>query len=135
MKIRLGEGNITKKKSIIDKIKPTGYGKYLGALIRKHGLEKDFFLGSLFEEKMIIEYQMANVFICPSSIGNSPNSLEEAQLIGVPVKSSYVGDTLDMIEGHKIGYYIVSWKWRCWPKIFVNFLIIQVLHLSYRKVL
>lgn len=104
LKIRLGGGNIIKKKSIIDKLKRTGYGKYIAALIRKHGLEKDIvFLGSLSEEKMIIEYQMANVFICPSNIENSPNSLGEAQLIGVPVIASYVGGTPDMIEDHKTG--------------------------------
>lgn len=104
LKIRLGGGNIVKRKSMIDKIKRTGYGKYIGALIRKHSLEKDIiFLGALSEEKMIIEYQRANVFICPSSIENSPNSLGEAQLIGVPVIASYVGGTPDMIEDHKTG--------------------------------
>jgi glycosyltransferase involved in cell wall biosynthesis len=36
-------------------------------------------------KKMITEYRNAHIFICPSSIENSPNSLGEAQLIGVPV--------------------------------------------------
>ena len=104
LKIRLGGGNIIKHKSILDKIKRTGYGKYIGTLIKKYNLEKNiFFLGSLSEEEMIIEYQRANVFICPSSIENSPNSLGEAQLIGVPVIASYAGGTPDMIEQAKTG--------------------------------
>src|SRR5690606_3430119 len=56
------------------------------------------FLGMLSEEQMIVEYQKAHVFICPSSIENSPNSIGEAQIIGTPVISSYVGGVPDMVE-------------------------------------
>jgi glycosyltransferase involved in cell wall biosynthesis len=52
---------------------------------------------------MINEYQKAHVFICSSSIENSPNSLGEAQLIGVPCISSYVGGVADMIDESKTG--------------------------------
>ena len=37
------------------------------------------------------------MFVLGSSIENSPNSLGEAQLLGVPVIASYVGGTCDMM--------------------------------------
>jgi len=46
---------------------------------------------------MIEEYQNAHVFVCPSSIENSPNSLGEAQLIGTPSIAAYVGGVPDMV--------------------------------------
>ena len=52
---------------------------------------------------MINEYQNAHIFICPSSIENSPNSVGEAQIIGVPTIASYVGGIPDMIEHGKTG--------------------------------
>ncbi|AOW11195.1 glycosyltransferase family 4 protein [Flavobacterium gilvum] len=104
LKIRIGGVNIISNAKIIDRIKRTGYGKYIGKLIEKNKLEKNvLFLGSLSEEQMILEYQNSNVFICPSSIENSPNSLGEAQLIGVPTIASYSGGTPDMIESGKTG--------------------------------
>lgn len=104
LKIKIGGGNIINKKSLLDRIKRTGYGNYIFKLIKKYNLEENFiFLGSLSEEQMISEYQKANVFICPSSIENSPNSLGEAQLIGVPVVAAYVGGIPDMVENNKTG--------------------------------
>lgn len=104
LKIKIGGYNIISNKSFFDRIKRTGYGKYIFKLIKKNNLEENFiFLGSLSEEQMISEYQKANVFICPSSIENSPNSLGEAQLIGVPVVAAYVGGIPDMVENNKTG--------------------------------
>ena len=52
---------------------------------------------------MITEYLNAHLFICPSSIENSPNSLGEAQLLGVPVIAAYVGGTPDMVAHNETG--------------------------------
>lgn len=54
-------------------------------------------------ERMAEQYRMANVFVCPSSIENSPNSLGEAQLMGCPVVASYVGGVPDMVENGRTG--------------------------------
>ena len=43
------------------------------------------------------------MFVCPSSIENSPNSLGEAQLVGCPVVASYVGGVPDMVEDNVTG--------------------------------
>ena len=48
---------------------------------------------------MVAELKRCNVFICPSSIENSPNSLGEAQLTGVPCIASYAGGIPDFAAG------------------------------------
>lgn len=50
---------------------------------------------------MVKRYLLSNVFICPSTIENSPNSLCEAQLLGVPHIASYVGGTADLMKGNE----------------------------------
>lgn len=82
----------------------TGYGKYLLGIIKKYHLEDRIqYLGILNEKQMKEEYLRANVFICPSSIENSPNSLGEAQLLGVPCIGSYVGGVPDFISSNNQG--------------------------------
>lgn len=104
LRIRVAGENITKNDSVFGRFKLTGYGKFIMMLIKKYNLEnKIIFLGSLNERQMVKEYQKANIFICPSSIENSPNSIGEAQLIGVPVIASYVGGVPDLIENNITG--------------------------------
>ena len=87
--------------SVVDKpfYRITGYGRYIRSLINKLHLEdKVTFLGLLTEEQMCEQYLKANVFVCPSSIENSPNSLGEAQILGVSCIASYVGGAMDMMK-------------------------------------
>ena len=82
----------------------SSYGLYIRHIIRKHKLNNIVsFTGPLSESEMIQSYLNSNLFICPSSIENSPNSLGEAQLLGVPTISSYVGGIPDMVEHGKSG--------------------------------
>lgn len=105
-KLRIAGTDITNSKGISGLIHFTGYGRYLKKLINKLGLKEHIsFLGPLSADQMILEYQRANVFICPSSIENSPNSLGEAEIIGTPVLSSYVGGSMNMMEGLETGLY------------------------------
>lgn len=104
IKIRVAGQSLTNFDSFRDKIKISGYGSYIRKLIKKWDLwEHIRFTGTLKEEEMINEYQKAHLFICPSSIENSSNSLGEAQLIGVPTIASYVGGLPDMIVHGKSG--------------------------------
>ncbi|MHA8067265.1 glycosyltransferase family 4 protein [Aquirufa sp. ROCK2-A2] len=104
IKINVAGSNIIQRKSFLEKIKFTGYGKYIGKLVRQHGLENHLsFLGILDTDNMVKAYQNANVFICPSSIENSPNSVGEAQLLGVPTIASYSGGVPDMIKDGESG--------------------------------
>ena len=82
-----------------------GYAQYIGKLIEKHSVSgKVHFLGELSELQMVEQYQQAHVFVCPSAIENSPNSIGEAQLLGTPVVSSYVGGTMDMVKDNETGF-------------------------------
>jgi glycosyltransferase involved in cell wall biosynthesis len=105
VRIKVGGNNIIKNSSLKDKIRLSGYGKYIKRLITDNALENNIlFLGTLTEDEMIKEYLSANLFICPSSIENSPNSLGEAQMLGVPVIASYVGGVPDMVVDGKTGF-------------------------------
>lgn len=83
-----------------------GYAKYLKRLIKQLNLqEKVTFLGMVDEERMCKAYLDANVFICPSSIENSPNSLGEAQMLGMPHLASFVGGTPEITDmNHDVLY-------------------------------
>lgn len=87
-----------------EKIRLGSYGKYVQNLISKFNLNEYInFTGPLDEKEMCSMYLKSNIFICPSSIENSPNSLGEAQLLGVPCVSSYSGGTPDMIKSEYTG--------------------------------
>jgi len=104
MKLNIAGANISKRETIIEKIKISGYGLYINNLIRKLKIQNIVnFTGRLNENQMIEEFKKSHVFICSSSIENSPNSLGEAQLLGVPSIASYVGGNPDMIEEGKTG--------------------------------
>lgn len=83
----------------------TGYQMYLRALIKKLQVEDHIhFLGTLNEQQMREQYLKANVYVLPSSIENSSNSLSEAQILGTPAIGSYAGGTPSMIEDGRSGY-------------------------------
>ena len=66
-------------------------------LIKSTGLERKVtFLGRISASQMREEYLKCGMFVCPSSIENSPNSLVEAALMGAPVIASRVGGIPDV---------------------------------------
>lgn len=82
-----------------------GYANYVQKLMNKLDVADKFhFLGQLTEKKMIERYIKSHVFVCPSAIENSPNSVGEAQLLGTPVIASYVGGTMDMVKDNETGF-------------------------------
>ncbi|WP_235934436.1 glycosyltransferase family 4 protein [Sunxiuqinia indica] len=81
-----------------------GFAKYIQSLMKLSRVEDKFiFTGLLSEQEMCNRYLKSNVFVCPSSIENSPNSVGEAQLLGVPCVSAYVGGVADMIDDGETG--------------------------------
>lgn len=105
-KIRVAGGDITKSVTLLDNLRLSGYGKYIKKLIKKYNLDgKVIFTGNLNGEQMKQEYLRANVFVCPSTIENSPNSLGEAQILGTPCVASYVGGIMDMMIGNETNLY------------------------------
>ena len=105
VKVRIAGHDLTRKKSFQDLKRFTGYGRYIRRFLHRNNLTNTVsFLGPLNAEKMREEFLSANVFVLPSSIENSPNSLGEAQLLGVPCIASYVGGVPDMISDKSCGY-------------------------------
>lgn len=87
----------------------TSYQKYILELIEKFGLEDHIsFLGKLSEGEMCEQYLKANVFVCPSTIENSPNSVGEAMLVGCPVVTADVGGVKNMLTHGVEGYVYQS---------------------------
>ncbi len=86
-------------------LRQTYYTKYLAKLIKKYNLQNNVkFLGPLDEKQMCERYVKSNVFVCCSSIENSPNSVGEAMLLGVPVVSSDVGGVKSMLTHGEEGF-------------------------------
>jgi glycosyltransferase involved in cell wall biosynthesis len=95
--------------SFQDRLRQSSYQKYLADLIRRYGLEdKVEFLGGLSAERMKENYLKANVFVLPSTIENSPNSLGEAMLLGVPCVASDVGGVTSVMKHNEEGYIYQS---------------------------
>ena len=91
--------------SLLNRMKISAYGKYLQQLICRGNLEeKVVFLGRLSGEQMKEQYLKSNLFVCCSAIENSPNSLGEAMLLGVPCISADVGGISSVFEGGKDGF-------------------------------
>lgn len=66
------------------------------------------FLGELNETEMAQEIRRAHVFVLTSTIENSPNSLCEAQLMGLPCIASRVGGIPSLIDNNRTGLLFPS---------------------------
>lgn len=87
------------------RLKLDSYGKYLYDLLReKNIMDKVKFLGKCDAEKMKQEYLKSHVFVCPSAIENSPNSVGEAMLLGVPTICAEVGGIPSIFQKEVDGY-------------------------------
>lgn len=62
-------------------------------------------LGMLNAENVAKELSEADVYVHTAIIDNSPNSLCEAQYLGCPIVSSYVGGIPQLIEDGKTGFF------------------------------
>ena len=106
IKIYVAGADIIKNKtnSFFEKIKITGYGKFLKKQIIKNKLESNIIFTGMLNEKQILDMLLkTHVFVQSSSLENSPNSLGEAMLIGMPCVASYVGGVSDMLLDKKEG--------------------------------
>ncbi|MFE7063742.1 glycosyltransferase family 4 protein [Sutcliffiella sp. NPDC057660] len=104
-KLYISGKDITKSATIKDRLLMTYYGKYIKKMILDSELEKNIvFTGPLDEKEMCNRYLKSNIFVCPSSIENSPNSLGEAMILGVPSVASNVGGVADMLKHKEEGF-------------------------------
>lgn len=97
--------NIMKNSTLKDRLLQPGYVKYLFKKIKQYRLEDCIhFTGVLDANQIIKELKKSHVMVIPSSIENSPNSLVEAQLVGIPCIASYVGGVPEMITHSEDGF-------------------------------
>jgi glycosyltransferase involved in cell wall biosynthesis len=97
--------NLVDNFNLTKRLRENSYSKYLRKQILFRKLEdRVTFLGNLSEQQMCERYLKSNVFVCPSSIENSPNSLGEAMILGVPSVAAYVGGIPDMIKDKDEGF-------------------------------
>lgn len=96
--------SVIEHRTFKEKLKLSAYGKYLLSLIREHKLEKHVVMtGKLNAEEMKQRFLKCSVFVCASVLENSPNTVGEAQLLGVPVVASMAGGIPDMIADGRDG--------------------------------
>jgi len=104
-KIYVSGKDIFTKKTIKDKFLFTYYAKFINNKIKKLKLQDHIiFTGPLDEHAMCERYLKSHVFICPSALENSPNSLGEAMILGVPSIASFVGGVPDLLAHKEEGY-------------------------------
>lgn len=85
--------------------KRTGFVNYIFKLIEQLDLCRNVvFYGSLNAVQMRDAYLRANVFVCSSLIENSPNSVGEAMILGVPTIASHVGGVTSMMSHEREGF-------------------------------
>lgn len=86
-------------------LRRSSYEAYLAKLTKKYNLENAVqFLGDLSAEEMKQAFLNANAFVLPSTLENSPNSLGEAMLLGVPSVAADVGGVRDLMEADMEGF-------------------------------
>ena len=91
-KVYVAGNPIVRPKNLMGALKISSYGKYIMEQLKQlHLEEKVVFLGKLSGSEMKERMLYSNVFVCASAAENSPNSLGEAMLLGVPCVTALVG--------------------------------------------
>lgn len=106
IKLYVSGDSITRFETLKDKIKISSYGKYLRELVERYNVKDNvFFVGQKDADSMKEMFLDCNLFLVPSRLENSPNSLGEAMLLGVPVVSANVGGISSMATDQEVLFY------------------------------
>ena len=97
--------NQFQRNTIMQKIKATGYSKFILSLIKKYKLEDNIeFTGMLNEKELIKLMLKTHIMVVPSIVENESNALTEAHIIGVPSIVAFSGGMTNRIEHKKTGF-------------------------------
>lgn len=113
-------GESPEPRGLRDWKRQVGYTAYLRHLITTLGLkDRVSFTGVLSADQMAQKMRASHAFILSSIIENSPNSLGEAMMLGVPTISAHAGGAPDMAEdGREALFYrpedaqMLAWRIR-----------------------
>ncbi len=106
IKLYVSGDNVTRFASLKEKIKISSYGKYLRELMKIFDLEENvFFVGQKNADDMKKLFLESSLFLVPSRLENSPNSLGEAMLLGVPCIAARVGGIPSMASANEVLMY------------------------------
>lgn len=104
VKVYVSGPQFLRRDTLKERLKFDAYANYVCQIMDRFGVKDRFVFTGLIDENQIVKlYTKAHVFVCPSSIENSPNSIGEAQLVGTPVVASYVGGVPNMVNNGKTG--------------------------------
>lgn len=82
-----------------DRLLAEDYANYLKGVIRKlHLQDHVLFMKRLSAPEMAMEYSRAHLFALPSYMENSPNSLGESMMVGVPSVAAKVGGVTSIVR-------------------------------------
>ena len=102
VKVYVAGDNVTGFSSLKEKIKISSYGKYLNDLIKENDVRDNIeFIGQKTESEMKELYLLSELFLIPSVLENSPNSLGEAMLLGMPCICARIGGIPSMADDNK----------------------------------
>lgn len=92
------------KNAFVDRLRQSSYSRYIAKLLQRYGVNDHItYLGYIDEAALCSRMLASNVFVSASSIENSPNTVGEAMLLGVPVVSSDVGGVKSMLTHDQDG--------------------------------
>ena len=74
-------------------------GQIINEILRENGMEDQVkMLGRINSDQIIAEMKSARIFVLPSHMDNSPNSLAEAMILGMPCIASNAGGIPSMVK-------------------------------------
>lgn len=98
--------NVVRESGMVNRLKLSEYGLYLRDLMDRLGVtDAVHFIGQQNEMQMKEMYLDAHAYVLPSMVENSPNSLGEAMLLGVPCIASRVGGIPSMAEEGEVAFF------------------------------
>jgi len=97
-----GFGDIQLRLAGIDQASQVG--KHISRLVKTHELKDQItLLGRLHPSEIVNEMLNARLFVLPSHMDNSPNSLAEAMMLGMPCLASDAGGIPSMLRDNEEG--------------------------------